>query len=243
MKSRFLVVTVSIVVGLLAAMIATGYVSSVRAKVLTDAEPREIYVTTKNVPAGTSLDEMLTGGMAERTKVPSRYAAEDAVSDAGQVSARVLLYDVGPGEQLTSSKFKASGGSDIVGQVPRGKLAVSVPIDEVTGVGASLRPGDSIVLFATFSPGPNGVDMTRILLPAAQVIASSFDSGSQQRGGALGARQNGSTKQTITLAVSPNEAEKVVFAAEKGHVWMALRPLSKDLSAKTGGQTMRSVFR
>lgn len=243
MKSRFAIVTISVVIGLLAAVVATGYVSSVRAKVLSEAEPRDVYMTTKSVTAGTSLDDMLASGSARKVEAPSKYVASDAISSADQVSGRVLLYDVGAGEQLTQSKFKSSGGSDVAGEIPRGKVAVSVPIDEVTGVGASLRPGDSIVLFATFSPGPGGIDVTRVLLAKVQVVASSTDAGTQQSGGLAAKSGGGATKQTVTVAVTPPEAEKVVFAAEKGHIWAALRPLSKDLNTSTGGQTMRSIFR
>lgn len=242
MKSRFAIVTISVVIGLLAAAVATGYVSSVRAKALSEAEPRDVYMTTKPATAGASLDEMLAAGLVERVKVPSKYVAADAVTSADQVSGRVLLYDLGAGEQLTQSKFQSSTGSDVAGEIPRGNVAVSVPMDEVTGVGAALRPGDSVVLFATFSPGPGGVDITRVLLPKVHVVASSTDAETQQSGG-LSGKSGGTTKQTVTVAVTPRDAEKVVFAAEKGHVWAALRPLSKDVNAATAGQTMRSIFR
>lgn len=244
MKSRFAIVVASVIVGLVAAVVATGYVGSVRAKALADSEPREVYVTMRAATSGTSLDEMITTGAVEKKQVPSQFVAADAVSQASQVSERVLLYDVGAGEQLTASKFKASGGSDVAGQVPKGMVAVSVPMDEVNGVGAALRPGDSIVVFATFSPGPGGVDMTRVLLPKVVVVASSASASTQRSGSSgLAAKSQGQTKQTVTIAVSPRDAEKVVFAAEKGHLWAALRPLSKNLNTVTRGQTMRSIFR
>lgn len=242
MKSRLAIVTVSVVVGLLAAIVATGYVGSVRAKALADANPREIYVTTRAATAGTSLDEMVTTGAVEKAKVPTKFVAADAVSEASQVSGRVLLYDLGAGEQLTTSKFKTEGGSDVAGQVPKGMVAVSVPMDEVNGVGAALRPGDSIVLLATFSPGPAGVDVTKVLLPKVMVVASSA-AGAQTQSSGMAARSQGQSKQTVTIAVPPRDAEKVVFSAEKGHLWAALRPLSKNLGTATRGQTMRSVLK
>ena len=244
MKSRFAIVTVSVIVGLLAAVVATGYVGSIRAKALADAEPRDVYVTTRVATAGTSLDEMIATGAVEKAKVPSKFVPKDGVAQTSQVSGRVLLYDVGAGEQLSESKFKAEGGSDVAGQVPKGAVAVSVPMDEINGVGAALRPGDQIVLFATFSPGPSGADITKVLLPKVVVVASSSSAGLQDQGGSgLATKSQGQTKSTVTIAVDPRDAEKVVFAAEKGHLWAALRPLSKNLNTSTRGQTMRSIFR
>ncbi len=247
MKSRFAVVTLSLVLGLLAAVAATGYVSSARAKLMADAEPRKAYVTNKSVTAGTSFDDLLSRGTVDKVDVPTKYVPSDAITTADQVSGRVLLYDLGAGEALTVSKFKPSQGSDVAGQIPAGKVAVALPVDEVTGAGASLSPGDFVVVFATFSPARNwqadpGSDITRILLPKAQVVASSFGekTGSTSLGG--GSSSN-SAKKSVTLALTPKEAEKAVFAAEKGHVWIGLRPLTKDLRLVTAGQRMKSVFR
>lgn len=246
MKSRLGIVMASVVVGLLAAVVATGYVGSVRAKAQADSAPREVYITTRAVTAGTSLDEMITTGAVDKVQVPSQYVSQDAVSQASQASGRALLYDVGAGEQLTASKFKTSGGSDVAGQVPKGLVAVSVPMDEVNGVGGTLRPGDQIVVFATFSPGPTGTDITKVLLSKVVVVASSASASSQQQsggGGGLSSKSQGQTKQTVTIAVEPRDAEKIVFAAEKGHLWAALRPLTKGLNTSTRGQTMRSIFK
>lgn len=243
MKSRFAIVTISVVVGLLAAAVATGYVGTIRAKALADAEPRRVYVTTRAATAGTSLDEMIATGAAEKADVPAKFVASDAVANAGEISGRVLLYDLGAGEQLTKSKFKAEGGSDVAGQVPKGTVAVSVPMDEINGVGAALRPGDQVVLFATFSPGPGGIDVTRILLPKVQVVASSANGATGGGSGLTASKSNGSQKQTVTIAVTPRDAEKVVFAAEKGHLWAALWPLAKNLNTSTRGQTMRTIFK
>ncbi|RJQ52322.1 MAG: Flp pilus assembly protein CpaB [Actinobacteria bacterium] len=241
MKSRFLIVTLSLVLGLLAAVAATGYVSSARAKVAAEAKPRIAYVTTKPVSAGTSFEEMLTKAAVEKADVPDKYVPDDAITSPDQLSGRVLLYDLAAGEALTVSKFKSEQGSTVAGQIPKDKVAVAIPVDEVTGVGASLSPGDIVVLFATFSPGPGGQDVTRVLLPRAQVIASSL--GRPAGSGALGAGSAASGKNSVTLALTPSEAEKAVFAAEKGHLWIGLRPLAKELNASTKGQTMRSVFR
>ncbi len=240
MKSRLAVVTLSIVLGLLAAVAATGYVSSARAKLMSGAEPRRVFLTTKPIDAGTSFEEMLARGAVEEAEAPAKYVPSDAISSPDQVSGRVLLHDLAEGEALSMSGFKAAQGSNVAGQIPAGRIAVSIPVDEVTGVGASISPGDLVVVFATFSPGPRGVDYTKILLRQAQVITSSFDA---KTSSALNSSSGTAGKKTVTLALTPKEAEKAVFAAEKGHVWVGLRPLAKGLNTVTAGQTMKSVFR
>jgi len=47
---------------------------------------------------------------------------------------------------------------------------------------------------------------------------------------------------TITLAVSPEDAEKLVFSEELGFVWLALVPSSGVLEKETPGRTYNNIF-
>jgi pilus assembly protein CpaB len=47
---------------------------------------------------------------------------------------------------------------------------------------------------------------------------------------------------TITLAVSPQDAEKLVFSEENGFVWLALVPTTGVQQKETQGQTYNNIF-
>lgn len=106
-------------------------------------------------------------------------------------------------------------------------VAISIPVGEVVGVSDKINPGDRVTVIATFTPGPGGSDVTRILLQNVEVLATSAEIQRTSKKPEIG---NASSlgKKTITLAVPPANAEKLVFAEEKGHVWIALMPTSWD---------------
>lgn len=236
MRSKLGILSIAIFLGLLATLGVAFYINSLKAKVEEGAQKAPAIVALKFIPAGVSTEEMKTRGMVEERQIPRSYRAQDALSSLSEVKGRVLVTPVGAGEQLTKAKFRATGGADLAFRVPKGKLALSIPVDEVTGLSGQIKAGDRVALLATFEPGPGGRDISKILLRNIEVLSTSEEKKSKMsQGGAQ-------TKKTITVAVSPKEAEKLVFAEEKGKVWASLLPAGGEEIPGTEGETMESIF-
>lgn len=243
MKSRFLIVILSLIFAVVATFGVGYYVIKVKASVVEGQELVEVVVAKKGIQAGTSIAEMVATGAIAVEKVPKQYVAEGALMSTDEYSTRAIASDLAKGEQLTALKLKKDDESGLTYRIPDGMLAVSIAVDEVTGVGGKLRPGDKIDIFATFSPGPGDTDMTKVMLQNIEIIATS-DSGTGEKDPALmGAQRTGPGKKVITLAVLPGHAEKLVFASEKGHVWLGLRKANSDKQVQTSGQTITTVFK
>ena len=69
---------------------------------------------------------------------------------------------------------------------------------------------------------------------------------SDQAGGILGGGTERETKapdiKTVTLAVTPEDSEKLVFTEEMGRVWLALIPTSGIEKEDTPGRTFDNIF-
>lgn len=178
--------------------------------------------------------------MVGKIEMPKRYAAEGAVGDLEGFEGRVLAVALGAGEQLTAAKFRSESESGLTQRLRDGKIAVAMPVDEVVGVGGSIRNGDKVVIMATFEPGPDGSDISRVLLRDVEVLAVAGYGEDPAQGGMDASQQ---TKKTITVAVNPPDAEKLVFAEEKGKVWIGLAGSGAAETPATGGQTMESIFK
>jgi len=67
-----------------------------------------------------------------------------------------------------------------------------------------------------------------------------------ENGGIMGAQTEAETKSaeitTVTLAVSPEDSEKLVFTEETGSVWLALIPTDGIEEEKTPGRTIDNIF-
>ncbi len=236
MSTRMRTVIFAVALGLIATLGVASYINSLRAEIVESGAKYPIFVAKTAVPAGTPADDLVSKDLVEAVEIPQQYAAQDAVGVLKDYEGRVLAVPLGVGEQLTAAKFRSEENSELSQRLPVGKIALAVPVDEVIGVGGDIQAGDKIVVIATFEPGPGGSDISRVLLKNIEVLAASSDESS----GAAAAR--GGTKKTITVAVTPSEAEKLVFAEEKGKVWMGLAGSTDETLPATNGQTIEGIF-
>jgi len=154
-----------------------------------------------------------------------------------------LSSDLVKGEQLTRAKFKKETEAGLAYKIPEGHIAVSIAVDEITGVGGKLQSGNRVDVLATFSPSSDK-DMTKIMLQNVEILATPDATTGDKGGGFIkGGQQTSTGKRTVTLSVSSVNAEKLVFAAEKGHIWLGLRRSGDDKSDKSVMQTLETVFK
>lgn len=234
MSYKLRTVTVAVLFGLVATATTAIYLNSLKAGIVESGEKRTAYLAAADIPAGTSVADLLGKGMVAKVDMPKRYVAADAPPALEGLKDRLTVGSLSRGEQITRSKLRSASQSALAHKLAPGVIAVSIPVDDVIGVGGEIKPGDRVVIAASFSPGPGGSDISRILLSGVEVLAVGGDAGRQGVGGSPGA------KKTITLAVTADQFEKLVFAEESGKVWVGL--ISGD-NPPTDGRTMESVFR
>jgi len=107
--------------------------------------------------------------------------------------------------------------------VPSGKIAVSVELSDAAHVGSFLRPGSFITVFNTGTAvalGTNGLPIreTRVLLKNVQVIGIGRYTTAEQ----LDAVITDNSSFLVTLAVSQNEAERLVHGIQTGALYFGL---------------------
>lgn len=256
MRSRVVIVVVALVLGGLAAVMAAQYLGSARSKIEAESRPVEVLVAQQDIARGTSSEELIERKLVSREKVPSRFVASGAVSSGRAIEGQVLAVSLSAGEQLTTGRFEYPSQAGLSYNVPEDHLAVTVPVDEVSGVSGLLKPGDNVAVFVTVrtSDSDQGASKTKLLIPVARVLATGqrttaeeAPEEAQQQGGLASTQPTGN--KSVTLALSPSDAEKVVFASNKGDgrgdrsVWLALLPVKGQGAADTSGQTFNTILR
>lgn len=249
MRHRGLMLAAAIALGVVAALLAAQYLKGASTQLAEQAEPVEVLVAVKAATRGTSAEELARSKALETRKVPRQYVADDAVSTIAAVEGQVLAVDVSAGEQITRTKFAYPTVAGIAYSIPDGLVAVSIPADDVTCVSGSLKAGDTVMVLATFDPGPDGKQPeTRVLLPKAKVLAVNGQIVAQQEqkksssgiGGTASSRS--AVAPTITLALTPAEVVKLVFAEEQGSVWLSLLPPTATEALPATGRTLKNIF-
>lgn len=256
MKSRVWIVIIALVLAGVAAVFSASYLRDARTQIAAEGQPIEVLVAQEDIPQGVSADEMVANKMVVLQEVPKRFTAAGAVSTAKAIDGMVLSTPLTRGQQVTGDQFSAPDVAGLAFSIPKQQLALTIPVDEVTGVGGLVKPGDHVVLYATFSPGPKGEkDFTKMLLADAKVLAVGASLRSEQtaanddsKGGSVMSSSRNENEQaqaakTLTVAVAPADVERVVFAEETARVWCALLPATTSDLPNSRGQSIRTVVR
>lgn len=232
MRRNLLIAAVAVLVGIAAAVVASSYLGDARTKIAAESEPIKVLVAQRDLKQGMSAEELITKGYVKLEAVPRRFVPEDALSSDRMIQNRVLGVSVTAGEQLTDSKFIFPTGAGLAYNVPDDLVAISVKVDEVSGVGGMIKPGDTVTLFANYKPENNlAKARTATVLPRARVLAvgstmnaPDVTQPAEGGGGELlsGGSSDGAMYKTVTLAVSPKDAASVAFAQANADIQLAL---------------------
>jgi len=252
-KPRVVIIIVAIFLGLIAALSISVYINNIKRQAIEEQKTVEVWVANTDIAKGTGIEEIQNNRMAELKAIPRRYVASQSISSTRNLEGQVLSVPVSAGEQLTANKFKYPSEAGLAFSIPNDHIAVSIPYDDVKGVAGMVKPGDLITVFVTFDPGPGGESLTKILLQKVKVIAVGVRVGAEREqnsqvkvAGSAETPQNNSGSsggKTVTLALSPADAERLVFSQEKGRVWLGLHPSTNAKDVSTEGRTLQSVFK
>jgi pilus assembly protein CpaB len=136
-----------------------------------------------------------------------------------EVIDRAVATPISAGELLLSAKLAAKGsGEGLTALIEPGTRAVSVQVNEISGVSGFVQPGTRVdVLFTrVFS---NGDAATTTILQNVKVIAY----GRQLDPSAKLDPRDTSRPTVATLLVTQQEAQKIVLAEQRGRIQLVLR--------------------
>jgi len=249
MRSKLLLVVVAVVLGGVAAFAAFAYLNGLQRQAEAGSVMTDVLVAKQDIPRGTDANNLLSSGMVETSKVPLRYVPSGAVSSLRALTDMVLAVPVTKGEVLTTARFQYPSEAGLAFAVPAGFVAVTVPVDDARGVAGLVKAGDRVAVLVTVGAKGGQGDQTRIVLRGARALAVGRSTGSEApsqasaSGGTLGGgSKEAETAKTITLAVSPADAEKLVFATEVGRIWLALLPTTESEAVPGSGQSASTVL-
>jgi pilus assembly protein CpaB len=154
-----------------------------------------------------------------------------------QLLSAVLLREIGKGETIQRGDLVSPSERGFLAAVlPPGKRSVSVAVDEVTGSAGLIFPGDRVDVIVTHistdrdDPGRSVVGETILrdirVLAVDQAMKGPTEA-APGGGGDAGAPRPVPAR-TVTLEVSPREAEKLSVGVSLGRLCLALRGLKRD---------------
>ena len=213
---RVLAVLTALVLAAFGAVVLVSYVRGADARAEAGAVLVPVLVVDEQVPAGTSVDDL--AGSVSTAQVPERLVAPGAVADLGAVAGLSTTVALLPGDQVVAARFadptvQAAGG---VG-VPAGMQEVSLSLEPQRAVGGALAAGDQVAVYVT-SGGADGGAAPVTGLAVERVLVTRIS------GGAGGTDlATAPSTVTVTLALRPEDAARVIAGMAENGVWLSLQ--------------------
>jgi pilus assembly protein CpaB len=221
---NLLAIVIAAIIGIVAVIIANGYLSGVEKTQDQAAEQgRLVQIAVARVPMeyGTAItSENIRMVSWPATSLPAG-AFQSLKGLYGQGEPRVALRPIEAGEPILPGKITGPGGrATISALLDPDMRAVAVRINDVAGVAGFVLPGDSVDVLVTRQPkldGESGVadQITDILLQNIRVIAIDQSPSEKDTEPKVG--------KTVTLAVDQQGAQKLALAGQVGSLSLALR--------------------
>jgi len=230
-RTRIVIVVLTATFLALLASIGTYRFLSERGRMAEEARLQTVgvVVAAEDIPFGSTIRP----DQVSLSAWPKDRYPKDVLTDVKAASGRIARREFMRGEPIVESKLLTTSAN--VGmlslRIPQGMRAFTVRVNEVVGVGGFILPDSRVdVVMTTESPGRERGRISKIILEDVRVLAAGQKI--DQKSG------DPATVSTVTLAVTPEEAEKLALASADGNIHLVLRNFADSDKVKTVGISM-----
>jgi pilus assembly protein CpaB len=224
---------------LLGALLVVLYVVSYRNDVKKGADLVNVYVAARDIPEGTDGATATGGRYLKQESVLRRNVVQGAISSPSQISDLAAAQTIFAGQQVTIRQFRSAAQQGALASISGNLRAITVPGNNNQLLYGIVKDGDHVDVIAnikySIKGGGNRV-ATRIILRNLLVLRAPGSSG----GNAL----NNTTPDanSITFAITDNQAEKLFFATQNTSWWLVLRPVARPTDSPESVETMQALL-
>lgn len=231
MQQKFILAG-SIVFALLAFFFTQKYISNLKAELYKGARQIRVLAVAQDFTSGTSMQSGDLGVLTVFETSVGQDVFEASDANLNKILGKKLTRSMKKGEILRWADvdipyFSRSRFADTIGK-EENLRAISIPVSAESSVAGLIRPNDHVDIIGTFTksgddPRLEGETITRLLLQDVTILATGQEYATADAQERAQWRRSGSFS-TVTLEVTPREAELLVFMMEaKGTLSLMLR--------------------
>ncbi len=231
-KAVFIIGILAVAIAAVASISLYNYLKGQSAKVQEAVATGTVVVAAADIPVGSTInDSQVKTANWPKTDMPPG----ETFSSRQQVVGRIALEKFFAGDPIIGAKLVPQGGQSgiLTYKIPEGHRAMTVAVDQVAGVAGFISPGNRVDVVLTTSAEKQPV--SKIVLQDVPVLAT----------GQVVSQQEGGKPQivpTVTMDVSPDDAEKLAIASTQGRLQLVLRRAGDTDIARTTGATVAKVI-
>ncbi len=236
------ILLLAVIIGALSAAMIYRYLRSQRGalqeaitvveEVQKGVEATDTVVANQVIPIGKQI-------VAEDLKVvawPKEAQLEGAVSDPKTLVGSVARTTIDENRPVTQALLVSEKAGLLPIMIKEGMRAMSVKVDRVSGVSGFITPNSSVDVVIAGTPVGSGHtgQIGKIVLQNVTVMATGMQ---------IELQDNEPVEvPTVTLLVSPTDAEKLTLATRQGPLQLALRNFQDETVVVTGGATVGALY-
>ena len=232
MKTRVIAGIVAVILAIVGTVVLVGYVRGADSRAMAGLETVDVLVADTAIPEGTEaagLPQLVTV-----KQLPASAVLAGRVTSLDQLAGEVALVALEPGEQLLVSKFGPIP-TDTPQQliIPPEMQQVTVLLDLAQALGGKIKAGDTVGIFLSVTESKQThFSAHKVLVTVIQAAASAATASTAPDAGGVAdaAPSDLEAKLLVTVATTAPIAEKIIFAATFGSIWLSNEPLTADES-------------
>jgi pilus assembly protein CpaB len=232
-RRLFLVLGLSLIVALVFSSVFYFQVAGRSGPPPKDTNLREVVIAAKPLDVGVTVkpDDV------RLQKVSVEYFPKGAFTKIEEVIDRPVVNKILLDEPVLEGRLAVRGsGLGLAPIIPVGMRAVSVRVSDVAGVAGFVLPGLRVDVLVTGRPDGTEGTITTTCLQNILVLSAGQTIQSDGRGQAI-------NTPTVTLLVTPQQAETLTLAGNEGRIQLVLRNSSDQVVEKTSGSNVNALYR
>lgn len=214
-KRLIIAVAAALVFGTIAAVSVSRYLSNAQAYT---RNLNNVVIAKVEIPVGSRIiAEQLTVAQFPRSVAPEGTFAkidEDLVG-------RVAVTRIGAREPVTESRLAPIGSAaGLSSMIPEGYRAMNVRVDDVVGISGFIMPNTLVDIVVVIDPPDNDnrrERISKIVLQNIKVLANGQNLDKPKN------EKEAERVRTVTLQVTPEQAEKLALASSEGRLQLVMR--------------------
>jgi pilus assembly protein CpaB len=239
---QWIPIVLALGLGLAALKLTRDRMSRAQAPSAAGANFAERVVATRDIAAGQQMapDDLALGKVASDS-IPS--GSFNAVAD---LKDRVAATGIVKGQPVLESLLAPAGvGAGVQALIPLGMRAITIQVNEFSGVAGLLTPGCRVDIISTVPGGDEKEgSVARTIVQNVEVRAVGRQIVPPTAGGKPETENNGQpapAPTNVTLLVTPEQAEQVQLASVGGKPWLSLRNATDAAAVETAGTSMADL--
>ena len=200
-----------------------------------NADAGSVTIVVASRPVGVGQELRAEDLQARKVSAAPPKAFRDPQDLVGRVTSSALA----KGDAVVESLLAETGsGTGLQALVKQNFRAITVEVNEVTGVGGMLVPGSRVDVMAIVRDEKRPVPMAKTVLQNIRVsaVGRNLSPAAPAADGAPAPAAN-----SVTLMVTPRQAEILQLVSQSGKPWLVLRNGKDEATADTQGVTLNEL--